>query len=115
MMKKLGKAVLFLLVLAVLGAGVYVYYFQPVPIEKLRENPRAYGGKTVRIRGEVLNHASVLGYGAFDLQDQTGQITVVTSLPTPQVGEILTVEGEVRQPFSMGSLNLTVFKEKVRR
>jgi len=115
MMRKFGKIVLWLLILVGLGAGVYYFYFMPVPIAKLRENPRIYSGKTIRIHGEVLNNLSLFGQGAFDLQDETGKITVFTSLPTPGTGAKITVEGEVQQPFSMGSLNLTVFKEKVRR
>ena len=48
------------------------------PIGELLDNSSRYDGKTVRVKGEVREGAGGLGIGAYQLQDNTGKITVVS-------------------------------------
>ncbi|HJR17260.1 MAG TPA: hypothetical protein VJ808_10445, partial [Gemmatimonadales bacterium] len=48
------------------------------PIGELLDNSSRYDGKTVRVEGEVQEGAGALGVGAYQLEDKTGKITVVS-------------------------------------
>ncbi len=47
-------------------------------IKNLLADPGKYDGHTVRVAGEVGNSIGALGYGAYELNDGTGTLPVVT-------------------------------------
>jgi len=81
------------------------------PINKILENPRDYGGKTVTVVGEVTEVNSLVFLKYFVVKDNTGEITVITKRPLPREGEKITVKGKVQEAFSIGDKQLIVIVE----
>jgi hypothetical protein len=69
----------------------------PTAIAKITANPREYVDKTVLVRGEVTEAASLVVFKYFELRDATGTIYVKTDRTLPNVGRQLTVKGVVRE------------------
>lgn len=85
------------------------------PISELLQNSSKYNGKTVRIKGEVKESAGLLGRGAYQIKDDTGQLTVVseTSAPPPS-GSKVGVQGVFEALLTIGSKSLAVLRERSR-
>ncbi len=74
--------------------------------------------KTVRIAGEVTESAGALGYGVYQVKDETGTLTVVNQTGSggvPRVGARVGVEGTFRSAFTVGSRTVAVVMEKKHR
>ena len=87
-------------------------------IKKLLDDPSQYEGKTVRIAGEVTESAGALGYGVYQVKDETGTLTAVNQTGSggvPRVGARVGVEGTFRSAFTMGSRTVAVVMEKKHR
>lgn len=85
------------------------------PIGDLLDNSSKYDGKTVRVKGEVREGAGGLGVGAYQLQDNTGKITVVSDQGSaPRRGAKVEVKGKFESLFSLGSTGLAVIREESR-
>jgi hypothetical protein len=52
-------------------------------------------GTVIYIKGQVTDNVPFLGQGAYQLQDNTGYVWVVTDQPLPQVGEEIMLKGQV--------------------
>jgi hypothetical protein len=72
---------------------------------------RQYDGLEVTFEGEVSGSLNLLGYKAYNLNDGTGSITVVTERGLPDNGDRLKVTGIVHEVFSIGGINYTVLYE----
>jgi hypothetical protein len=85
------------------------------PISELLQNSSKYNGKTVRIKGEVKESAGLLGRGAYQVKDGTGQLTVLseTSAPPPS-GSNVGVKGIFEALLTIGSKSLAVLREQSR-
>jgi hypothetical protein len=85
------------------------------PIGELLDNSSRYDGKTVRVKGEVREGAGGLGVGAYQLEDRTGKITVVSDQGSaPRRGAKVEVKGKFESLFSLGSTGLAVIREESR-
>ena len=85
------------------------------PIGELLDNSSRYDGKTVRVKGEVREGAGGLGIGAYQLQDNTGKITVVSDQGSaPRRGAKVEVKGKFESLFSLGSTGIAVIREESR-
>ena len=85
------------------------------PIGELLDNSTKYDGKTVRVQGEVREGAGGLGVGAYQLKDNTGQITVVSDQGTaPRKGSKVEVKGKFESLFSLGRAGVAVIREESR-
>jgi hypothetical protein len=73
-------------------------------INELLADPGRYRNKEVRLSGSVVSSYSVLGNGAYQLDDRTGRLWVVSSAGAPREGARVTVTGTVREGFNFGSL-----------
>lgn len=82
------------------------------PIRKIIENPRDYSGKAVVVRGEVTEIFGLFFVKYFVLNDNTGEITVVTQRPLPKKGTKIRVKGTVQEAFSLGDQQLIVIVEE---
>jgi hypothetical protein len=86
------------------------------PIKELLDDPSQYDGKSVRIAGTVKEAAGVMGYGAYQVDDGTGTLTVVTQEGgAPRVGAKVGVEGTFRAAFTLGGRSLAVLSESKRK
>lgn len=85
------------------------------PIKTLLDDPGRFDHQTVRVAGTVKNAVGVLGYGAYQLDDGTGTLTVVTKEGgAPREGAKVGAEGEFRAAFTLGSETAAVLVEKER-
>lgn len=86
------------------------------PIKEILDDPSRFGSETVRIAGDVTESVGVLGSGAYQVNDGTGTITVVSKVGgVPRQGAKVGVEGTVKPAFTLGSQTLTVLMEERRR
>ena len=85
------------------------------PIKTLLDDPGRFDHQTVRIAGTVGNSVGVLGYGAYQLNDGTGTLTVVTKEGgAPREGAQIGAIGEFRSAFTLGTETAAVLVEKER-
>jgi hypothetical protein len=85
------------------------------PIKTLLDDPSRFDKQIVRIAGTVGHSAGVLGYGAYQIDDGTGKLTVVTKENgAPREGAKVGVEGEFRSAFTLGTESVAVLIEKQR-
>ena len=88
-----------LLGLAVLGLNACS---QTIKIRDLLDRPQEYNGKTVEVEGTVTQSAGVLGAGAFEIDDGTGKIYVVTKgQGVPREGAKTKAKGRFESVFSI--------------
>ena len=84
-------------------------------IKTLLDDPSRFDKQSVRVAGEVTRSLGILGYGAYELDDGTGKIPVVTNEGgAPRVGAKVGVEGEFRSAFTMGGTTAAAIVEKQR-
>jgi len=85
------------------------------PIGDLLNNSSRYDGKTVRVAGEVHESAGILGGGAYQLNDGTGTLTVVSEQASPpRTGARIGVKGTFQALFTLGAKSLAVLREQSR-
>ena len=84
-------------------------------VRDLLADPGKYDGHTVRIAGDVGNSIGALGYGAYELNDGTGTLPVVTEGGgAPARGAKVGVEGTFRAAYTLGVQSRAVVIEKRR-
>ncbi len=84
-------------------------------IKTLLDDPSRFDHQTVRVAGEVTRSLGILGYGAYELDDGTGKIPIVTeSGGAPRTGAKVGVEGEFRSGFTLGATTGAAIVEKRR-
>jgi starvation-inducible outer membrane lipoprotein len=85
-------------------------------ISKINADPARYRGKEVAIVGTVRDSYGALGQGAYELDDGTGRLWVVTRRGVPSRGARVGVKGHVYTGFNFGGRNYgTVLEESDRR
>lgn len=85
------------------------------PIRDLLNDPSHYDGKTVRIQGNVKGAVGGLGVGAYEVNDNTGTLTVVSQQESPpRTGSKVEVKGKFQALLSLGFKSLAVLKEESR-
>ena len=107
-MRKIRFAVVMVVVFIFLGCDGG---FGSVPIGKVLNNPRAYEGKTVKIKGTVVQSMNLLVLKYFALRDKTGEIYVVTDKILPKQGDTASVKGQVQEGFTIGPAQFIVIIE----
>jgi hypothetical protein len=84
-------------------------------IKTLLDDAPHFDRESVRITGEVERPIGALGLGAYQLNDGTGTLRVVSeSGGAPRAGAHVCVEGTFRSAFSLGDESLAVIVEKRR-
>lgn len=73
-------------------------------INQLLAEPGRYADKEVTVGGDVVKSASVLGRGAYQIDDGTGTVWVVTKRGAPRQGARVAVKGRVRDVVNLGDL-----------
>ena len=99
------KRVLSIIVLSVLILSVFatIGCSRATRIGDILANPSQYEGKDLTIRGTVGETAwfALVGKGAYQLGDGSGNIWVVTSQPPPQKGQSISAKGKIQPAFSI--------------
>lgn len=102
---------------AVLGTLLLAACPGATDIKTLLDDPSRFDAHKVRIAGVVKESVGGFGIGAYQVDDGTGTLTVVsrTGGGTPRVGAEVGVEGEFRSAFTLGSRSVAVLMERKRR
>ena len=73
-------------------------------INRLLADPSRYRDREVQLSGVVVDSYSLANRGAYRIDDDTGQLWVMSSRGTPRKGARVAVKGTVREGFNLGSL-----------
>ncbi len=95
-------AVVLAALLAVVGASVWAGV-RVTPIGRITEDPGRFEGKAVTVAGTASSGFSLLGQGAYQLEDDTGAIWIRQHGPVPQQGARVRARGTVDTLFQVGS------------
>lgn len=77
------------------AAGLLLAGCAPTKIGRILDDPSRFRNRSVRVQGTVVASAGVLGTGAYQVQDDTGKIYVVSRSGVPRTGAHIQVEGPV--------------------
>jgi hypothetical protein len=81
-------------------------------ISKINADPARYRNKEVAIAGTVKDSYGALGQGAYEIDDGTGRLWVVTKRGVPSRGARVGAKGRVYTGFNFGGRNYgTVLEE----
>ena len=84
-------------------------------ISKINADPGRYRNKEVGIAGTVSDSYGVLGNGAYEIDDGTGRLWVVTRRGVPARGSRVGAKGRIYTGFSFGGRSFgTVLEESDR-
>ena len=89
-------SILVLLVLAVTGC-------EQKTINEIKADPGRYANRDVSIDGKVTRSFSILGRGAYEIDDGTGKLWIVSEKGVPREGSRVVVKGKIRDAFDLGS------------
>jgi len=110
MKNSIGRLVFVALLLSAVGCKGGV-----TSIKTLLDDPGRFDKQTVRIAGTVGSSIGVMGYGAYQVNDGTGTLTVVSQQGgAPREGAEVGVEGEFRSAFTLGDRTAAVLMESKR-
>lgn len=75
-------------------------------INQILADPHQYAHREVSVVGQVVQSYSVLGRGAYQIEDGTGQLWVVSYNGTgvPRKGARVGVKGKIQDGFDLGTL-----------
>lgn len=89
---------------AVAGLALALTACEGTTIARILAEPSRYQREEVGLKGLVVKSASVLGKGAYQLDDGTGVIWVVSGHGVPRQGARVKVRGRIRDVVDLGSL-----------
>jgi hypothetical protein len=111
LLKRIGSASLIIAAVLLLTACP-----SRTTISKINADPARYRNKEVAVVGTVRDSYGALGQGAYELDDGTGRLWVVTKRGVPSRGARVGVKGYVHNGFNFGGRNYgTVLEETDRR
>ncbi|MCI0350527.1 MAG: hypothetical protein L0Z53_13975 [Acidobacteriales bacterium] len=73
-------------------------------INQILAEPQRYANRDVGITGNVIRSFSVLGAGAYQVDDGTGKLWVVAKNNVPREGSRVGVKGKIQDGFNLGGL-----------
>lgn len=98
-MKRMSWVVVFsLLALTIFLAGC-----ERRTINQILAEPHRYANHEVEVLGTVTRSASVLGRGAYQIDDGTGTLWVLSDKGTPRQGARVAVRGKIKDAFDVSS------------
>jgi hypothetical protein len=73
-------------------------------INDILADPSRYDNRDVAVVGNVVRSISVLGKGAYEIDDGTGKLWVVSKSGVPREGAEVVVTGTVKDGYNLGSI-----------
>jgi hypothetical protein len=73
-------------------------------INHILADPSRYRGRDVRVSGSVVDSYSFANRGVYKINDESGQLWVMSDRGVPRKGARVVVKGTIRDGFSLGSL-----------
>ena len=102
MWKRFGHFWWAFLVLA--GMVLFLPGCEQKTINHILVDPHRYANQEVGVVGKVVRSYSVLGHGAYEVDDGTGTLWVVSNNGVPREGARVGVKGTIRVGFNLGEL-----------
>jgi hypothetical protein len=93
-----------LLVMVLASAMLVLVGCEYKTINQIMAEPQRYANRNVGITGNVVRSFSVLGAGAYQVDDGTGKIWVVAKNNVPREGAKVGVKGKIQDGFNLGGL-----------
>jgi hypothetical protein len=97
------------LALRALGVGMALWVAASAAcatsINKVLSDPSRYRDKEVRISGRVADSYSIVGRGAYRVEDRGASLWVVSERGVPRKGADVTVRGRLREAFNLGPIS----------
>ena len=90
--------------LAILAVSTLVSACASRTINQVLADPSRYSNRQVQLSGAVVDSYSLAERGVYRIDDDTGQLWVVSDRGTPRKGARVTVKGTLREGFNLGSL-----------
>jgi hypothetical protein len=84
-------------------AALFLAGCEEKSINQIKAEPSRYANREVGIRGQVTESFSVLGRGAYQVDDGTGKLWVISERGVPRKGSHVAVKGHIRDGFDLGS------------
>jgi hypothetical protein len=72
-------------------------------INEIKADPSRYANHEVSVVGKVARSYSLLGRGAYEVDDGTGRLWVVSEKGVPREGARIVVKGTIRDAYNLGS------------
>ena len=72
-------------------------------INEIKADPQRYASRDVAVVGNVTKSFSVLGRGAYEIDDGTGKLWVISQSGVPREGARVVVKGKIRDAFDLSS------------
>ncbi len=73
-------------------------------VNQVMADPSRYRNREIKLSGEVINSVSLLNRGAYQIDDGTGQLWIVSDKGVPRKSARVTVKGTIREGFNLGAL-----------
>lgn len=73
-------------------------------VNQILADPSRYRNKNVSVSGSVEESFSFANRGAYRINDDTGQLWVISNGGVPRKGARVTVKGRIQEGFNIGSL-----------
>jgi hypothetical protein len=73
-------------------------------IQSVMADPSRYRDREVKVHGYVTDSFSLLGRGAYKIEDRSGSIWVISQTGVPRKGAEVTVKGTVKEALNLGAL-----------
>jgi hypothetical protein len=73
-------------------------------INQVLADPGRYRDRPVKLSGSVVDSYSLVGNGAYQIDDTTGRLWILSNSGVPRKGARVSVTGTVREGFSLGSV-----------
>jgi len=93
-------AILLILVLS----GLIMAGCEQKSINQIKADPSRYAKREVAVVGTVTRSFSVLGKGAYELEDGTGKLWIVSKTGVPREGASVVVKGKIREGFNLSEI-----------
>jgi hypothetical protein len=106
--------------LLVVASSLLIVFLLGCPQQKkigeINQDPQRYVNKDIAVKGTVTNSFSALVTGAYELDDGTGKLWVLSNGGTPSKGTRVGVRGNIETGFSFGGRSFgTILREKERK
>jgi len=98
-----SKSAFWAVVLA-LSAAFLLSGCAPRTINHILADPSRYSNKEVRIEGSVTESYSILGKGAYQIDDGTGKLWIVAQKGVPRQGARVTAKGKIKDGLNLGNI-----------
>ena len=100
---------------ALVLAGCDYLPFGYTPLSEIVQAPARFEGREIKIKGRAESATSLLGFRAFVLRDDTGEILVVTGGDLPAAGDSVALKGIVKSAMIVGGTSVGLRVEETER